>query len=310
MLGRHQPEVGADRGAGEPVPVADLHRQPEPGQGGDPTQAAQPAHDRVNSLSAAISAIALSSRSRRPRSAAPPRSRPRTPAARPGAVERAARAARRRGPGPGLPAGVDDAVAQQQLGQPVPGPHQIAAGVLPGPDQVPGRLLLDVGTRTSTISSSRSSRASSIASRASVLTRSPAGRCSFDGAATTHRHPARGQTPGQPEPGRARLVDHRAPAPAAPRPTQITARIRGQPAPMTSPVTAVDRACHHRPGVHIQPDTRTLMITGASRNCGSTGRPKPARQPTSTCERGLSLLIPSRPGSPASAAGRAGPVRA
>ena len=34
------------RGAGEPVPVADLDRQPEPGQRGDPAQAAQPAHDR------------------------------------------------------------------------------------------------------------------------------------------------------------------------------------------------------------------------------------------------------------------------
>ncbi len=36
---------------------------------------------------------------------------------------------------------------------------------------------------------SRSKRASSNASRASVLTRSPDGRCIFDGAATTHRMP-------------------------------------------------------------------------------------------------------------------------
>jgi hypothetical protein len=31
-----QAQVGADRGAGEPVPVPDLDREPEPGQGGDP----------------------------------------------------------------------------------------------------------------------------------------------------------------------------------------------------------------------------------------------------------------------------------
>ena len=45
-LGGHQPEVGADRAAGQPVPVADLDRQPERGQRGDPAQAAQPGHHR------------------------------------------------------------------------------------------------------------------------------------------------------------------------------------------------------------------------------------------------------------------------
>ena len=65
-LGRHQTQVGADGGSGEPVPVADLDRQSEPGQRGHPPQAAQPLHDGVNSLFIAISVIALSSRSRRP----------------------------------------------------------------------------------------------------------------------------------------------------------------------------------------------------------------------------------------------------
>src|SRR2546421_195254 len=45
-LAGDQAEVGADAGAGEPVPVADLHGQPEPGQGGDPAHRAQPGHDR------------------------------------------------------------------------------------------------------------------------------------------------------------------------------------------------------------------------------------------------------------------------
>src|SRR5664279_4147822 len=44
-----------------------------------------------------------------------------------------------------------------------------------------------VGTTTGVISSRRSNRARCWASLASVLTRSPDGRCSFDGAATTHR---------------------------------------------------------------------------------------------------------------------------
>ena len=67
----------------------------------------------------------------------------------------------------------------------MPGPHQVTAAVLPGPDQVPGALLVEVGTATGVISSRRSSRARWMASLASVLTRSPGGRCSFDGAATT-----------------------------------------------------------------------------------------------------------------------------
>ena len=47
--------------------------------------------------------------------------------------------------GPRLPAAVHDRVAQQQLGQAVSGPHQIRAGRFPGPDQVPGGLLLGGG---------------------------------------------------------------------------------------------------------------------------------------------------------------------
>ena len=47
------------------LPVADLDGQSKPGQGADPSQAAQPVHDRVNSQSAAIWVIAASSRSRR-----------------------------------------------------------------------------------------------------------------------------------------------------------------------------------------------------------------------------------------------------
>lgn len=45
------------------------------------------------------------------------------------------------GVGPGIAAGRDQAVAQQELGEPVPGPHEIRADVLAGPHQILGCLL-------------------------------------------------------------------------------------------------------------------------------------------------------------------------
>lgn len=46
------------------------------------------------------------------------------------------------GVGPGLPAGVDDALAQQELGQSASSPHQITTSVFTGTNQVPGVLLV------------------------------------------------------------------------------------------------------------------------------------------------------------------------
>jgi hypothetical protein len=66
VLGGDQPEIGADGGAGEPVPVADLHRQPEPVRVLIPRRHASRVTVAVNSLSAAIAAIAASIRSRLP----------------------------------------------------------------------------------------------------------------------------------------------------------------------------------------------------------------------------------------------------
>ena len=174
VLARHQPEVGADRAPGQPVPVADLDGQPERGQRRDPAQAAQPVTTGVNSLSAAIAVIASSSRSRRSTAASMVRRPSRTPAAAPGR-RTAGRAARVRDPGPGLPAVVDDPLPQQQFRHPVPGRHQIPAAVFAGPDQIPGRFL----ARRSAPPPRRSGRGAAAgpdaaASRASVLTRSPA----------------------------------------------------------------------------------------------------------------------------------------
>ena len=70
---------------------------------------------------------------------------------------------------------------------PASGPRGRPPGPGPGPGPPPAPRS---APRTASTSSSRSSRARCTASRASVLTRSPAGRCSFDGAATSHRIPA------------------------------------------------------------------------------------------------------------------------
>ncbi|MCY1245360.1 hypothetical protein D9M72_585070 [compost metagenome] len=45
------------------------------------------------------------------------------------------------GVGPCLPAGVDQAVAQQELRDPVPGPHEVRADVLAGAHQIPGSFI-------------------------------------------------------------------------------------------------------------------------------------------------------------------------
>ena len=72
----------------------------------------------------------------------------------------------------------------------MPGPHQVTAAVLTGPDQVPGGLLVDGRhhDRGDLVQPQQPGQVH--ASLASVLTRSPAGFCSFDGAATSQRIPA------------------------------------------------------------------------------------------------------------------------
>ena len=64
-LGGDQPEIGADGGAGEALPVADLDRQPERGQDPDPRrQPSRPTSGAQDGV-AASSPMAVSRRSRR-----------------------------------------------------------------------------------------------------------------------------------------------------------------------------------------------------------------------------------------------------
>ena len=59
MLGRDQPEVGADTGTSEPVPAADFHSQTESGQSGNSPHAGQALDQAVYSLSKAILVMAV-----------------------------------------------------------------------------------------------------------------------------------------------------------------------------------------------------------------------------------------------------------
>ena len=198
----HQPDEGADGGAGEPVPVADLDRQREPGQRRDPAQAAQPAHDRGELAVGGhrrdrgvepVPAGGGGQRRRRSRS----RRSPGSPAGRrtaAGAATRRGRRSRpsrrsRRCPGAAAASTAGAGPASDHRGSP-PGPG-------PGPGPPPARRW---APRTAVISSSRSSRARCTASRASVLTRSPRA-----GAASTAPPPRTGSRPrSAPGPARTR----------------------------------------------------------------------------------------------------------
>lgn len=72
----------------------------------------------------------------------------------------------------------------------MPRGHQLTAIVFPGTDPIPGGLLLQRRHLhlDDLVQPQQPSQIN--ASHASVFTRSPAGRCSFDGAATTHLIPA------------------------------------------------------------------------------------------------------------------------
>jgi hypothetical protein len=128
------------------------------------------------------------------------------------------------------------ALTQQQLGQPMPGPHQITAASSRARTRSRAASSATVGTRTAGSSLRCNNRASRSASRRSVLTRSPGGHSSLDGATTTQ--PTR--PPGAPGPGRTRSGQpHRPPDLAGQRPHPAQDRLGGRPEPQrhTSPVT-------------------------------------------------------------------------
>jgi hypothetical protein len=137
------------------------------------------------------------------------------------------------------------------------------------------------------------------------FTRSPAGRCSFDGAATTHRTPAADNARLRPNPvGPASCVTATGPArlPIQPRICSCEGVNRAW---VTSPVTvsiaaaATDLACTSSPTLVRSPDNRGLPrmsdrpsrqpLPGNPRDCVSDA---PARNPSPTSGH----VIPSRAG--------------
>ena len=168
-----------------------------------------------------------------------------------------------------LPAVVDDPVAQQQLRQPVPRPHQITAAVLPGPHQIPGRFLLDARHRH----------------RDDLIQMQQPGQMQRIPGIGLHPIPGRplqlrrrrdhtpdpriGQVPGQPEAGRARLIGHR--HRGRQRPTSTTkfrSWIGVSRRCNTSPVTA-SNAARRRPIGRAHPARHSYarVNTGASHHC-------------------------------------------
>ena len=85
---------------------------------------------------------------------------------------------------------VDAPVAQEQLGDAVAGPHEVAPQLLTGTAEVTGRLGFGGGTATGVSASAIKRRTSSSASLRSLLTRSPAARGVLPGAITCIAMPA------------------------------------------------------------------------------------------------------------------------
>lgn len=185
-----RPHVGADDGAGEPVPVAYLDGEGERGQSRDPAQARQPLHHwcelaagghRGDLLVEAVTA----SRGQHDGLVC--------------VLERCLGAdhvevlaqqpcvVRDR---PRLAARVDDPRRSSNFDRRC---RERIRSVRPASrtrNRSRAASSDSVGTRTETTSSRRGSRAKCGASRTSVLTRSPAWRCSFEDAITSQRSPA------------------------------------------------------------------------------------------------------------------------
>jgi hypothetical protein len=117
-----------------------------------------------------------------------------------------------------------------------------------------------LGIVTATISPRCSNRAKCRASRASVLTPSPEGRCSFEGAATTQSIPAASRNRAKAKPvGPASYITVAGPG-SDPIHARISSRLGVNRRSKSSPVCLSSPHATTRSCVHIQPDTRTLKI--------------------------------------------------
>ena len=162
------------------------------------------------------------------------------------------------GTGPRLAAVVHDALSQQQLRDPVPGPHQITTDVLACTDQVTGCLPLyrRHGHRHDVVQAKEPGQEHRVAG----IRFDPVARRALDLRRGRNLAPdsRRRKRPGQPEPCRTRFVDHRNRSGQRPYPSDHVVIGGRQPFPEHLTRVAVDRRPDHRTCVHIQTNTRTL----------------------------------------------------
>jgi hypothetical protein len=156
----------------------------------------------------------------------------------------------------------------------MPGPHQITASVLTRPDQITRSLLFRPGhPHRGDLTQPKQPRQPFGVPPVGLdpIGRRPDPRRRRDNTAD----PRLGTPARKPVPRRSGLVHH---------PHRRRQRLQpldrlGEPGrqPQRPHLTAphIDHARDHRPRMHIQSDPATFVMTGASRNCGSTAGPIP-----------------------------------
>ena len=166
-------------------------------------------------------------------------------------------------------------VAQEQLREPVPGPHQIAAGVLARADQITRGLLFRPGhPHRGDLTQPKQPRQPL---GVTPIGLDPVGRRPriFDGAATTQLIPAPAHARASPYPVGPASYTTRTGAGSVFSHATVASHPGGTRSDRTSPLPAsitpatTDRACTS------SPTQLPSLITGASRNCGSTAGPIP-----------------------------------
>jgi hypothetical protein len=182
-------------------------------------------------------------------------------------------------------------VAQQQLGQPVPGAHQISAAVLAGADQVPRSLLLD-GRHGDGMNLTDAQQPGQVHGVLRVGLNAVTGwALQFRRRGHNTSDPGRSQRSVQPEPGWAGFVGHRDRPVQPADPRQDVIRRRRQPRLPQLARHTIDRRSDIRSGMDIQPNTRTLnQHRGLPRMSD-----RPSRQPLPGNPRNCASEAPAQP---------------
>jgi len=280
-LSGHQADEGPDGPPGEPVPVPDLHRQCQPREIPDSPQAAQTAYQRGEFRACGQ----LLDRVIEP---VPPRGdgQHRVVVGIEGHPDGRTCSGRQLGEGlgaepqvvlsgPRATAGVHDPMTQQQFGQSVTGTGEVSAGVLPGPHQIPGGLLIHGRDHhRGDLPDAQQPREQE---RVLGIGLDPVPRGTVKLGRSHHLAPdaRRPQMTAQPEPGRTSLVGHRHRSGQISQPGRDVVKGWRQTGLEQLARDTIDRRRDDRPRVHVKPNTRTL---GKHRGLPQLSD-RPSRQP-------------------------------